>query len=366
MLAGIGEFSDRGPQWDFLIVRHDVWLFANSLERFDGLGVIVCGDGEVMGASRGRIAGPPGVPVVHAGWRPEGPRLTVAPDYREAGAKAVRYLAGRGFRHVGYFDARDLWYSDELWAGLAAACREAALVPERFVHGPRMKPGEGWRLDDQISDIADWLRYRERPLGLLAADDTHAQRAMQGAKRAGLQVPDDVAILGVGNDEDFCQFAHPSLSSIDLRLERLGFEAAAVLANLIAGKAAPVVTRVPPGDLIHRQSSDVLGARDEHVVRAVQYVREHIEEPVRVDDLLEHTGLSRSNLQRRFLKALGYCPGEAIRRTRIEAVRRLLIETRLPLADIAARCGFGHVSQLSRDFKRATGHPPTHFRAELP
>lgn len=365
MLAGIREFSERGPKWEFFIVRHDRVVFANCLEGFDGLGAIVCGESTVLGTQLD--AADARVPVVWAGCRPRADRCAVAPDYRAVGAKAVAYLIQRGFRHVGYFDARDLWYNDEIAAGFIDACRDAGLVADRFVHGPRMKPGDGWRLDDQLNDLSDWLRYRDRPLGLLAADDTHAQRAIQAAARAGLKAPEDTAILGVGNDEDFCQFTTPSLSSIDLRPERLGFEAAAVLAERLAGRPSPAGgRRVAPGELVHRQSSDVLGARDACVVQAVQFVRDHIEEPVRVEDLVEHTGVSRSNLQRRFHRALGYCPGEAIRRTRIDAVRRLLIETRLPLADIAVRCGFGHVSQLSRDFKRATGLSPTAFRADLP
>jgi LacI family transcriptional regulator len=367
MLAGIRDYSDKGPKWPFFIVRHDVNLFADCLDNFAGLGVIVCGenDGPDRRADVPFNLGRPDLPTIWTGWAPKKGVATVWPDYVQAGRKLAGHLLRRGFRQIAYFDARDMPYNFLLWEGVEAEVASHDIEPLRFVHGPRGRPAEGWRLEDQLNDLAEWLAFRETPLGLIAADDTHAQRAIEAAKRAQLKVPEDVAIVGVGNDEDFCQFASPSISSLDLRPEALGYEAAASLDRwLIKGESLDHELPIAPGNVIRRQSSDVLGTTDEAVVVAIQYIQEHIEESIRVEDLVEQVGISRSNLQRRFQKSLGYCPGEAIRRTRIDAVRRLLSETRLPLADVAVRCGFGHISQMSRDFKQAVGIPPSTYREQ--
>ena len=360
VLAGVREYAERHGGWSLLLVRHDVTLFTRCLERFDGDGAIVH---DVAAAPRdGPIRAAVPTVVVADGEPPPGYAAVVL-DARAAARRALHYFARKGYRTVGYFDARDVPMSRSLWEGLTAAAADEGVECLRFIHGPRMVPGPGWQLQDQLDDLGEWLTHRPRPFALLAADDTHAQRAVAAAQQAGLHVPNDVAILGVGNDETFCQFSRPSLSSVDLGAERLGSEAARLLDGLMRGRRPPRrPLLIAPGDVVQRQSSDVFAVHDPEVIAALSFIRERLDEPIGVEDLVEHTRVSRSNLQRRFLRALGYSPGRAIRQARLDRVRHYLSQTRLPLADVAARCGYNGLSQLSRDFRQATGQSPTQFR----
>jgi LacI family transcriptional regulator len=364
VLVGIHDYSERHGGWSFLLVRHDVSLFSRCLERFEGDGAIV--HDVTLAQREGPIEA--AVPLVVITETPQPTaHATVSVAWAEAGRRAGDYFAQRGYRSVGYFDARDLPMTDQLWHGFAQRADEAGMDCLRFVHGPRMKPGRGWQLQDELDDLADWLAHRSRPFALFCADDTHAQRAAAAAHLARLHVPNDIAIVGAGNDETFCQFTHPSLSSVDVNPERLGFEAAALLDRMMSGRP-PRQTHilVEPGHVIQRQSSDVFAVHDPEVLACLTYIREHLDEPIDVEQLVSHTRISRSNLQRRFQQTLGYSPGRAIRLARLDRVRHYLSQTRMPLADVAARCGYSCLSHLSRDFRQATGRSPTQFRLQQP
>jgi LacI family transcriptional regulator len=360
VLNGIRSYADAHGPWDLFLIRHDQSLLTRSLEGFTGDGLIIGVD-----ADQGPLADlPRDRPTVAIG-KQLGFGSAVDVDHRAAGWLAAEHLMGRGLRRLGYFWGRDSPGSDRVWEGFETAAKDAGIEASHFISGPRMKPGEQWRLEDELLDLADWLADQPLPLGLLCSDDTHAQRALDSVRRAGLRCPDDVVILGNGNDEVFCQFCHPSVSSIDHQPERVGHEAAALLARMMNGQPAtrePV--RVQPWGVVERQSTDCWAVDDAEVASALQYIHEHLPQTPRVGDLVEHTGLSRSNLQRRFIASLGQSPGEAIRGVRLASARRYLLETQLSLSDITHRCGYKHISQLSREFRQQMGVPPSTFREQ--
>lgn len=157
----------------------------------------------------------------------------------------------------------------------------------------------------------------------------------------------------------------PPLSSIIPNGLRAGYEAAGLLARLMAGEnlgARPVL--VPPTGIVTRQSTDVLAVEDKNVARAVRYIREHACEGICVDDVVRDSGLSRRLLESRFKSHLNRSPHEEITRVQILRVKELLAHTSLPLSEIADRTGFRYVEYLSAVFKNKTGMPPGHFRSE--
>jgi LacI family transcriptional regulator len=177
-------------------------------------------------------------------------------------------------------------------------------------------------------------------------------------------VPEEAAVVGVENDETLCTLASPRLSSVAFDGERVGYEAATLLARLMEGgrpPAEPIV--VPPPGLVVRQSSDIVALDDPAVAAAVRSIREHACHGVTVSDVVRACGLSRSVLERRMRAALGRPPGEEIVRARFAEVKRLLVETDLPLAAIADRCGIEHPQYMAEAFKRLFGVTPGRFRA---
>ena len=188
---------------------------------------------------------------------------------------------------------------------------------------------------------------------------------LDACRSAGLAVPSDVAVIGVDNDALLCDLASPPLTSVIPNAHRAGYEAAALLEKLMAGRKVPATAHlIPPLGVAARQSTDVLAVDDRDVARAVQFIREHACEGINVSDLLRTVPLSRRVLEQRFQKLLGRTPREEILHVRLARVRQLLGETDLPLYLIAERTGFEHVEYLSVVFKRETGQTPSEYRQE--
>ena len=179
----------------------------------------------------------------------------------------------------------------------------------------------------------------------------------------GLQVPDQVAVLGVDNDEINCELAGVQLSSIRLNTEEIGYTAADLLSKLIAGEPPPEKPiLIPPVEVITRRSSDVLALSDPEVAAVVRFIRDSGGRDINVDDLLKHTSLSRRSLEMRFRKALNRSPFQEIRRVQLERAQLLLARTDRPVREIADACGFKESRQLSIAFHERLGLTPRQYR----
>jgi LacI family transcriptional regulator len=180
---------------------------------------------------------------------------------------------------------------------------------------------------------------------------------------AGLRVPEDVAVVGVDNDELICETSRVPLSSVAVSAERIGFEAASLLERMMKGEAVDVGPLcIPPQGVVVRQSSDVLAIEDENVADALRYIADNAHKPIGVEDVLDHLTISRRQLEKRFQTVLGRSPAAEIRRIRIEKAKHLMDSTNLPLSRIAERSGFHDVSFLGKSFRRETGMTPTQYR----
>ena len=157
--------------------------------------------------------------------------------------------------------------------------------------------------------MAQWLAGLPKPVGLFAGNDDVGRRVLEACQAARLAVPDEVAVLGVDNDELLCELCNPPLSSIAFSTEKAGFEAAAALEQMMSGKRpnrAEII--VEPSTVIARQSSDVMAMEDHQVAMAVRFIREHAMDPIHVEDVLEAVPLSRRAMETRFRRVLGRSP----------------------------------------------------------
>ncbi len=179
-------------------------------------------------------------------------------------------------------------------------------------------------------------------------------------------MPEDVAILGPENDELRCKGVYPPLSSIALPGEQIGFQAAAILDQLLAGEQPPPdPILVPPLHVVSRQSTDILFTDDPQVTEAIHYIREHAHERIGVDDVLNHVKVNRRQLERLFRRVLGRTPHQEICRVRIKLAKQLLTETDLHMQAVAERCGFDSARCLSTNFHGETGMTPSSYRRQF-
>jgi LacI family transcriptional regulator len=273
---------------------------------------------------------------------------------------AADHLLERGFKHFGYCgDDRfnwSKWRSEHFAKFVQAAGRKCS------IYSPgRHKPADAQR---EVEDIAEWVSRLPKPVGVMACYDLRGQQVLDACRQRGIAVPDEVAVIGVDNDELLCNLSDPPLTSIIPNTHRTGYEAAALLDRLMAGRKVRSRTHlVPPLGVATRQSTDVLAIEDRHVVQAVRFIRERACDGINVSDVLKAVPQSRRLLEARFKKLIGRTPHEEILRVQLNRARELLASTDLSLEAIAERTGFVHSEYLSVAFKREIGTPPSRYRA---
>jgi LacI family transcriptional regulator len=265
---------------------------------------------------------------------------------------AAEHLLERGLRHFGYSgDPRFNWSK---WRQ-EHFCRYLAKSGYRCAVGPTPRSGG--------DELADWVRALPKPVGVMACYDIRGREVLAACRRARVAVPDQVAVIGVDNDELLCELSDPPLSSIEPDSRRAGWVAAELLQSLMAGRRArPLQVRIPPIGLTTRHSTDTLAVDDPDLAHAVRIIRAHACSGLRVADIVARLPLSRRVFESRFEKVLGRTPHAEILRVRLERVKTLLRDD-WSLDAIARRTGFRHGEYLSAVFKRELGETPGRFRA---
>ena len=208
-----------------------------------------------------------------------------------------------------------------------------------------------------------WLRQLPKPIGIFAGNDIRAKQVLDACISTDIDVPERVSVLGVDNDELICKFCEPTLSSIVPSSEELGFRAAEALDKLIRGEqVSPLLQLIDPLDVHARESTDTIAIEDPEMANALVFIRNHACSGISVDDVLQHTKLSRSSLERRTRKLLGRSPQQEIRKAQLKRVKMLLTETDLLIETIGAQCGFEHPEYLHVMFKREFKMTPGEYR----
>jgi len=227
-------------------------------------------------------------------------------------------------------------------------------------HGTTRRGGRG---SDDDAVIERWLERLPKPLALFACYDIRGRQALDACRRAGIAVPDEVAVLGVDDDELLCSLSSPPLSSVIPDSRGAGRLAAVLLERLMQGEALEAEEwLLPPLGIATRQSSDVLAIDDQLVVAAVRLVRDRACKGIKVQDIVRELGTSRRILDHRFAAHVGHTPHEEIARQQFRRVEQLLAETDLPVTKIAERCGFRHAEYMTVAFTRRHGMPPSRWR----
>lgn len=201
----------------------------------------------------------------------------------------------------------------------------------------------------------------------MAANDARARQVLEACQQIPAAVPDEVAVIGVDNNELICNLSIPPISSIIHGGERLGYEAAAFLKRLMAGRSSPsgYLPIVPPAGVATRQSTDTLAINDADVATAVRFIRDHAVRPLQVRDVVAQVNVSRATLEKRFNLLVGRTIHSEIRRVQIREVQQLLRTTDLPLHKIAERTGFRYVQYLAAVFRQVCGQTPGQYRDHL-
>jgi LacI family transcriptional regulator len=365
IIRGATRYIREAGPWTVYIEQRSLQDSAPPwLENWDG-------DGIISRASTPRSARAilrTGIPTVDLNDQVKGLGLPQIHSDHEAIARlAAEHLLDRGFRHFAYFGFPVFEWSVRRHAAFAACVRAAGGEFHENECTPRVSWGHqqsSW--EGEVDGAARWIKKLPKPLGVMAGNDPRGIQLLDACRRAGVAVPEEVAVVGVDNDELVCELAYPPLSSVIPDAVHIGYEAAALLDRLIKGQPAPAAMQtVAPQGLAIRQSSDVTAIADPRLADAMRFIREHACDGIGVDDVLDHLAVSRSLLQRLFRKHFDRTILDTITGVRIARVKQLLTDTELPLAAITRRAGFSYMEYLSNTFRRQTGWTPSAFRREF-
>ncbi len=303
------------------------------------------------------------VPIVDLSLnRQDIPLPRVVGDHRRIGRQAAEHFLERGFRHFAWHanDARAV--AELRRRGFADTLARAGLACEAWIWRPGgRRPSDQWRAKSRW--LAQRLQALPKPAAVFAFRDADAANVLDACLEGGLAVPEEIAILGVDDNELVCESVRIPLSSVQHDLEGLGYHGAALLDRLMRGQPAPAQPElIPPKGITARRSTDVLAVHHEPSRRALGFLRENYSRNVGVADVAQSSGLARRRLEQAFRQQVGRTIHQELARVRLAKVKELLLETKLPVAEIARRTGFTTPQYLNLVFRKATGLPPRRFR----
>ena len=368
ILRGIAKYSRLHGPWIFYRQAPFYWGAENKKEALKRLlklninGIILR---EQIEQELNETILAMGLPVVVSPYRELFPDLpNIVTDDDNIGRIAAEYLIRRGFKQFGYCGFGDKYYwSRERGISFEKTINKAGFKVHHYAYEqPKSKYPHSWE-DEQLI-LVEWLNNLPKPVALMACNDDRSQHVLEACKIAGLNVPEQVAIIGLGDDDLVCDLETPQLSSIALNAEKAGYEAAATLDKLM--KKKPVLNNkivVPTLYVVTRQSTDILKIDDPYVLQALRFIhRRAKKEAIQVNDVLRVVPVSRRSLYERFEKVLNRPVHEEIKRVRVEHLARMLISTKLSISQIAASLGCSDMKNLARYFKQIKGMSPLQYR----
>ncbi|MBX3426848.1 MAG: DNA-binding transcriptional regulator [Pirellulales bacterium] len=365
IVRGVAAFVEEQHRHWSLYVEEDPVARLPDLKAWGGDGIIANFDDRRIATAVRRTS----APIVGVGggygYYPGDPDIPyVRTDNRAIAELAANHLFDMGLRRFAFCgeppNRANGWARERAEAFVSAI--EAAGC-ECDVYNGRHSPSRRWR--ESQTQLQRWLESLATPLGLMACNDARARHVMQACCAAGLRVPEDVAIVGVDNDDVMCELTQPRLTSIEQGARRIGFEAASLLDQMMSGKKPPRKSlTVPPARIVTRQSTDVLAINDPDVAEALRFIRRRACEPIAVHDVLTAAQMSRSTLEARFRDVLGRSIHAEIRRVQVDAARRLLTTTNIPIKEVVKRVGVSSVQYFSAMMRRSLGKTPGELRKE--
>lgn len=359
VMRGIAQYAVAHGPWEFTVQFPGLSLMAIREWKVDGV-IVPVRSGEYSHVLRGRA-----FKVVNcSGMLKDAGVPTVRVNDAAVGRLAAEHLLERGFRQFGFVGFEPYDFSAARRESFAEAVRGAG--GEFHPYEPDPALATEWTWERQEADLARWLGRLPKPAGVFAANDDRAWHVAEACRRIGLRSPEEVAILGVDNDDLRCEFSCPPLSSVAVPAERIGYEAAALLDRLMKGEPEPAgPVFIEPQGVAMRRSTDTLAVSDDDVRQAFRYIREHAGEPLKAVGVAEAVGVSVPTLARKFRDLLGRTLKEELQRTHLRRAERILAETDLALPKVAHAAGFKAPSRFHTLLRRETGLTPRAYREKF-
>lgn len=354
LLQGIRRFAENGGWTVYFGETSRAELQVEWLGDWNGDGVIARIENERI-ADQLRGLERPVVDVSAPRLVPEFP--CVETDDAAIARMAFGHLREAGLTSFAWCgDSRFQW-SQRRAAAFAEECRSSGFEPRCF----DLRSESGWL--ERREALGSWLISLPRPTAVFACYDIAGYEILETCADLGIRVPDDIAVLGVDNDELLARLTSPPLSSILPDARGAGYLAAQILDSMMRREPHRTGTHLlPPLRVVQRQSSDILAVADIAVAQALRMIRRAPDDPASIAEICRTVGLSRRALDSRFRAALGRTVHAEVTRVRLARVAHLLVSTTWTLDRIAEHTGFAHAEYMSTTFRQRYGSPPGRYR----
>lgn len=360
-ITGVLRYSvERGCNWSYVTSPESLAISVNDLRSWHGDGIIAA----LNTASEAACVKKLKVPVVNiSGTLAASPVPRVSLDNAMVGRLAAEHLLERGFESFAFCGLEGVTYSDVRQSGFEERLRAVSFQSKSLLMLPTYYARAAeWR--SQQRKLTKWLISLPKPVGLLAVTDYRARQVLDACRQVRLQVPHDVAVIGVDNEEVICAHVQPQLTSVIRNDQQEGYHAAALLDQLICGrKLGKVEERIPPLGIAARESTETVAFKDQRLRAAIEYMNQHMAEPIGVQELASHVGVSRRWIEYAFRDALKESPYQYIRHRRLKLAQHLLeTDAAAKIYQVATRTGFSSAKQLSMSFYQEFGKSPREYQ----
>ncbi|MCM2374160.1 XylR family transcriptional regulator [Aporhodopirellula aestuarii] len=364
IIEGVARYAAEHGAWSLRLEPRNIDDTPPSwLKTWAGEGIIVRCDSTRM--AKAVIA--TGLPTIDVrGGAPKASLPLVGVDNERIIDAAITHFQERGFRYFGWCDLFGDKYS---WMSVRRnrflnRISEAGMSCSLFPFPKKASQNTGWS-QREMTELTSWLTALPRPVAILACDDEHAHFVLDAARRLGLRIPEEAAVLGIDNDDLYCRVSSPPLSSVDVNAVAVGYQAAEALEQLMRGKTVPARTLIAPRGIVTRQSTDVTAVEDSDAATALRYIRDNARKAITAEDVANYLAVSRSTLDRSLRATVGRSATVAIMQARLAIVKADLTETDLTLSQIADRCNFRSVQHLANLFRERVGMTAGNYRKEM-
>lgn len=285
-------------------------------------------------------------------------------DNERIGALAAEHFLKRHFQHFAYYALLD-WPVDRLRGeGFARQLKQAGhdctWLTWSACRGHRKNT---W--DNRQQWLKREIRRLPKPLAFFTLDDLRAAELIEAGQQLGLRIPEDLAVLGVGNHKLLSNTTAVALSSIAIDEKSIGYQAARLLNRCMHDKkSAPENVLIPPSSIVERKSTETIATNHPEVSKALRFMMLNYQKPIGIQDLVAATALSQTRLYQAFQAEFGESPARFLTRVRLDRAKQMLDNPTTKLATISQACGFGDPINLFRVFKRFEHLSPKQYREE--
>jgi LacI family transcriptional regulator len=356
LLYGIARYSRLHTAWSFYREPCGLKTSVPRLTNWNASGIIMRDSlitKELLNLEL------PTILVLHDAERPKYLPIVIT-DAKTIVKLAADHLLDRGLKHFAFCGYKSIFWSNNRESNFQKYIEDAGF--EVHIYEPPVQHKfKSWYHEQSF--MKDWLKKLPKPIGIMACNDDRGQHILEVCKSLRINVPEEVAVIGVDNDQLICELGDPPLTSVALNTESAGYAAAELLDRLMNGeKMKGQEILVSATHVVKRQSTDLLAIEDKNVANAIKFIRQNAKNKLRVDDVVAETCLGRRSLESGFRKILQRSIQEEIRRVRVELISQMLIETDMSVAQITSLFNFADYDHISRYFKKEKGLGLREFR----